>query len=134
MTVVMARLPIESAAPSVTDVPPTNPPAADVSPAAVPGCDSSARAAYLVALTWAFTLFSSLRMVSYLPTLWAITISGDSSQHSLWTWGTWLGANLTMAAWLYEQHGRRFSRAVVVNLCNAAMCAATVTVIVAVRI
>lgn len=93
-----------------------------------------ARGAYLAGLTWAFTLFSSLRVFSYLPTLWAIVATADSSQHSLWTWGTWLGANLTMAAWLYEQQGQRFSRAVVVNLGNAAMCAATITVIVAVRV
>ncbi len=91
------------------------------------------RGAYLAGLTWAFTLFSSLRVFSYLPTLWAIVETSDSSQHSLWTWGTWLGANLTMAAWLFEQQGQRFSRAVVVNLGNAAMCAATITVIVAVR-
>jgi hypothetical protein len=91
------------------------------------------RGAYLTGLTWAFTLFSSLRVFSYLPTLWAIVETADSSQHSLWTWGTWLGANLTMAAWLFEQQGQRFSRAVVVNLGNAAMCAATITVIVAVR-
>jgi hypothetical protein len=37
---------------------------------------------------------------AYLPTLWAIHVSGDSSQHSLWTWATWFGANVTMAAWL----------------------------------
>jgi hypothetical protein len=92
------------------------------------------RGAYLTVLTWAFTLFGSLRVFSYLPTLWAIVATADSSQHSLWTWGTWLGANLTMAAWLFEQEGQRFSRAVVVNLGNAAMCAATITVIVAVRL
>lgn len=92
-----------------------------------------AQGVYLTGLTWAFTLFSSLRVVSYLPTLWAIVATADSSQHSLWTWGTWLGANLTMAAWLFEQEGKRFSRAVVVNLSNTAMCAAMITVIVAVR-
>lgn len=91
------------------------------------------RGVYLTCLTWAFTLFSSLRVVSYLPTLWAIVATGDSSQHSLWTWGTWLGANLTMAAWLFEQQGQRCTRAVVVNLGNAAMCAAIITVIIAVR-
>jgi hypothetical protein len=92
-----------------------------------------ARGAYLTGLIWAFTLFNSLRVFSYLPTLWAIIATADSSQHSLWTWGTWLGANMTMAAWLFEQQGQRFSRAVVVNLGNAAMCAATITVILAVR-
>jgi hypothetical protein len=92
-----------------------------------------ARGTYLAVLTWVFTLFSTLRVFSYLPTLWAIVDTADSSQHSLWTWGTWLGANLTMAAWLFEQEGQRFSRAVVVNIGNAAMCAATITVIVAVR-
>jgi hypothetical protein len=89
---------------------------------------------YLQVLTWAFTLFSSARLVSYLPTLWAIGASGDSSQHSLWTWGIWLGSNLTMALWLHEQHGRRWTRAAVVNVVNAAMCAATLTLILVYRL
>jgi hypothetical protein len=76
-------------------------------------------------LEWAFTLFNSVRVLSYLPTLWAIQAHGDSSQHSLWTWGTWLGANLTMALWLYEQNGQRMNRAVLVNASNALMCTAT---------
>ena len=92
------------------------------------------RAPYLAALTWAFTLFSSLRVVSYLPTMWAIQASGDSSQHSLWTWMTWFCSNLTMAAWLYEQNGQRLDRAAIVNLGNATMCAGTIALIAAYRI
>jgi hypothetical protein len=88
---------------------------------------------YLTLLCWAFTLFNSVRLLSYLPTMWAIQASGDSSQHSLWTWCTWLGANVTMAAWLYEQNGQRLSRAVAVNLGNASMCTATVALIAAHR-
>lgn len=86
---------------------------------------ASARKVYLAVLTWAFTLFSSVRMLSYLPTLWAIHTSGDSSQHSLVTWLTWLGANVTMALWLYEHGGQRCDRAVMVNVGNALMCLAT---------
>jgi hypothetical protein len=41
------------------------------------------RVAYVTGLTWAFTLFSSLRVFSYLPSLWAIIATADSSQHSL---------------------------------------------------
>jgi hypothetical protein len=107
-------------------------------PSGLPPAHAAARGArprtsYLTALTWAFTLFNSVRMLSYLPTMWAIQASGDSSQHSLWTWCTWLGANVTMAAWLYEQNGQRLSRAVAVNLGNAAMCTATVALIAAHR-
>lgn len=91
------------------------------------------RARYLQLLTWAFTLFSSARVVSYLPTLAAICASGESSQHSLWTWGIWLGSNVTMAAWLFEQNGQKWTRAAVVNAVNAAMCAATFTVILVFR-
>lgn len=97
------------------------------------GYRRGARVAYLATLTWAFTLFSSLRLVSYLPTLWAIQSTGDSSQHSLWTWMTWFGANLTMAAWLYEQNGQRLDRAAIVSLGNATMCAATIALIAAHR-
>jgi hypothetical protein len=86
---------------------------------------TSARKVYLALLTWAFTLFNSVRVFSYLPTLWAIHASGDSSQHSLVTWLTWLGANVTMALWLYEHNGQRFNRAVMVNAGNAAMCLVT---------
>lgn len=91
------------------------------------------RSAYLSVLTWSFTFFSTARILAYLPTFWAILESGDASQHSVWTWLTWFGSNLTMAVWLYEQGGQRTSRAVLVNLCNAVMCGAIVTLIIATR-
>lgn len=106
-------------------------PALPANPAAAAA--SAWRTRYLVVLTWAFTLFSSARLVSYLPTLWAICASGDSSQHSLWTWAIWFGSNLTMALWLHEQHGQRWTRAALVNSVNAAMCVATFTVILVFR-
>lgn len=84
-------------------------------------------------LPWAFAFFNSVRLLSYLPTLWAIHSQGDASQHSLITWLTWTGANATMAAWLYEKNGLRFDRAVAVNACNATMCLATTALIVAYR-
>ena len=89
---------------------------------------------YLAVLTWLFTLFNSVRVLAYLPTLLAIFTSGDSSQHSLLTWVTWVGANATMAAWLYEHNGRRLNRAIAVNSCNALMCLATSVLIVAYRV
>ncbi len=99
-----------------------------VTPDGRPG-SIAARGAYPRVLTWAFAVFNSVRMLAYLPTIWAIVQSGDSSQHSLWTWCTWLGANAIMAAWLYESNGQRLSRAVVINAGNAAMCAGTLLVI-----
>jgi hypothetical protein len=90
---------------------------------------AAVRVAYLRALTWTFMLFNSVRILAYLPTTWAIVQSGESNQHSLWTWCAWLGANATMAAWLYESNGQRFSRAVMFSAGNAAMCAVTVLVI-----
>ena len=89
---------------------------------------------YRTALTWAFTFFSTIRMVSYLPTMWALWQSGDSSQHSLWTWCTWLGANLTMSLWLIDRNGAQVDRAAAVNLGNAAMCLAVIVLIVAQRL
>lgn len=88
---------------------------------------------YLSVLTWLFTLFNSVRVLAYLPTLWAIVASGDSSQHSLLTWITWIGANATMAAWLYEHNGRHLNRAIAVNLCNTVMCLTISALIVAYR-
>lgn len=87
------------------------------------------RTTYLALLTWSFTLFNSVRVFSYLPTLWAIHASGDSSQHSLITWLTWLGANVTMALWLYEHNRQRINRAVLINIGNATMCATTAALI-----
>ena len=80
-------------------------------------------------LTWAFTFFNSVRIVTYLPTIWAIHQSGQSSQHSLFTWLTWLGANATMAAWLHQEAGGRMTKAALVNIGNASMCMVTVVVI-----
>lgn len=58
-------------------------------------------------LSWSFALFSSARILAYLPTMWAIHQSGDASQNLLWTWVTWFGSNLSVAVWLYEQGGQR---------------------------
>ena len=84
-------------------------------------------------LPWAFAFFNSVRLLSYLPTLWAIHSQGDASQHSLITWLTWAAANATMAAWLYEKNGFRLNRAVAINACNASMCAVTALLIVVYR-
>ncbi len=91
------------------------------------------RTVYPAGLTWAFIRFNTIRVLADLPTMWAIHSSGDSSQHSLWTWCTWLGANLTMASRLYEQNGQRLGQAVIFNLGNAAMCVVTVVLIAAHR-
>lgn len=85
-------------------------------------------------MTWAFTLLDTGRVLSYLPTRWVLVAQGDSSQHSLLTWGLWVGANLTMAGWLFEHQGRRWNRAVAVNLVNASMCASTFLAIAALRL
>ena len=92
------------------------------------------RSTYLAALTWAFTLFNSLRVVSYLPTMWAIQASGDSSQHSLWTWLTFLGGNVTMAVWLWENNSRRCNAAVAASGSNSLMCLAIIAAIVWTRL
>jgi hypothetical protein len=75
-------------------------------------------------VAWAFTVLNSLRVLGYLPTLFAIHGSGQADQHSLLTWLTFFGANLTMAMWLYDENGRRIDRAIAVNACNALMCGA----------
>jgi len=105
------------------------PGAASPSIGAQPPAARQARTLYLGLLTWAFTLFNSVRVIAYLPTMWAIHTSGDSTQHSLWTWLTWFVANATMAAWLYEQNGRHLNRAIAVNIGNASMCLSTVVLI-----
>ena len=93
----------------------------------------SGRQRYQAVLGWAVTLLGSVRLLSYLPTLWAIVSSGQSDQHALTTWLTWAAANGSMAAWLYEQHGRRFDCTVLINAGNATMCLLTAAVIAAFR-
>jgi hypothetical protein len=80
------------------------------------------RARYLAVLDWSFALFSTMRLLTYIPTMWAIHQSGNSSQHSLLTWIVWSGANFVMAASLYERSGRALNKLIVVNAANAAQC------------
>lgn len=87
------------------------------------------RPAYLQVLLWTFAVFNVLRLLTYLPTLWAIHVSAQSDQHSLLTWTGWTMSNLTMALWLYEKSAHEIDSAVALNLGNAVMCAATVLVI-----
>jgi hypothetical protein len=89
---------------------------------------------YLRLVNACFVLFSSTRLLTYLPTLWAIHSSANSSQHSLLTWCVWVGSNLSMAAWVYEHNGRCLNRAVVVTLGNAVMCVITCLFIFAYRV
>jgi len=84
----------------------------------------SLRSRYLAVLNAAFVLFNSTRLLTYLPTMWAVHASGDSSQHSLFTWIAWVGANASMAGWAYENNGQRVNKLVVVSLGNATMCLA----------
>jgi hypothetical protein len=91
--------------------------------------DASGDDRYFKLLLLAFTFFNTLRVVAYLPTMVLIAHTGQSDQHSLFTWVTWLGANATMAAWLYQHNGRRWDRTVLVNVGNASMCAVTVGLI-----
>jgi len=80
----------------------------------VPAAEPSSgvfRRHFLIGPCWAFTLFNTVRAAADLPTVRAIVQSGHSSQHSLWTWFTWAGADAPMAAWLYETHGQRPGRA-----------------------
>ena len=88
------------------------------------------RAWYLRGLTWAFMLLTAARLVAYTPTVASIVQSRNSQQHSLWTWLIWVGANLTMAAWLYEHNGQHVDKAIGVSLANATACALTAAVIV----
>lgn len=81
-------------------------------------------------LSVAFSLFSGLRIVAYLPTLAALLSAGQTDQHSLFSWVIFLGANGTMALWLLEHNGGRFNHAVLVSAVNALMCGAIAATIV----
>ena len=102
----------------------TAPPLADTVPRRI-----GWRAWYLQGLTWAFMLLTGARLIAYMPTVVSIVHSRNSQQHSLWTWLIWVGANLTMAAWLYEHNGQQMDKAIGVSLANATACALTAVVI-----
>lgn len=87
------------------------------------------RSRYLAAVGALFALFNSARVLAYLPTIWAVIATGDSGQHSLWTWFTFFGGNATMAVWLWEQNGRRCNAAIAASVGNALMCLGIIAVI-----
>lgn len=97
-------------------------------PAHCPG-PANAHGRYLTVLGTLFTLFSSARVLAYLPTIWAVLASGDSSQHSLLTWFTFLGGNMTMSIWLWENNGRRCNMAIAASGGNALMCLLVIAVV-----
>ena len=108
-------------------------PAAAVRPSAGTERCQRHRAVYQRLLDGAFNVFCATRLLTYLPTFWAIWASADSSQHSFWTWGAWMASNATMSAWLYEKNGRQTDKAVVVTLGNSLMCATACVLILAYR-
>ena len=106
-----------------------SPTASRVEPPKPAATEGEGRRAYLAALGCAFALFNSVRVFAYLPNIWSIVQQGESSQHSLLTWLVLLGANTTMAAWLYEENEQTLTKTVAVNVGNAAMCLLTAAVI-----
>jgi hypothetical protein len=93
------------------------------------GGSAAARSVYQTLLLWSFTVFDVLRLLTYLPTLWAPHESQRSDQHSLLTWLGWMLSNLTMALWLHEKAGRRLDAAAALNFGSAALCGATALLI-----
>lgn len=94
-----------------------------------PALTAPDRARYLAVLDWSFAVLSTLRLLTYMPTMWAIHHQGDSSQHSLLTWLIWMGANAAMGASLYERSGRRLNKLILVNAANALQCLATAVLV-----
>jgi hypothetical protein len=92
------------------------------------------RKMYLAVLAGLFTFFNAARVMAYLPTIWLVAASGDSSNHSLWTWAVFLGSNVTMTLWIWEQGGRRCNRIVAVSASNSLMCLGIIAVIVWARL
>jgi hypothetical protein len=88
----------------------------------IAGSRGVGRSAYGQCLLGAFALLNALRIVSYLPTFWAIQASGDSSQHSLWTWSVWAASNLVTGLWHLECRGRAWDITALVLMVNAALC------------
>jgi hypothetical protein len=86
------------------------------------------RAVYVALLGGAFAFFNTVRLATYLPTLWTIHESGQSDQHSLVTWASWMLANLSTALWLVEKSGR-VDGVAALSFGNALMCAAVLLLI-----
>ena len=56
--------------------------------------------------------FNVMRLLAYLPVIWAIHASGLSTQHASLAWLSWAGAFATLAACLWQRYGCRVVDAV----------------------
>lgn len=90
---------------------------------------SDSRRQYRFTLNWVNNAFGSLRVFTYVPTILTLWASADSNQYNLLTWCTWVLANASLTASIYEQNGRKVDNFVIVNICNTFMCSATAAVI-----
>ncbi|MFN7643681.1 MAG: hypothetical protein ACK5PW_11485 [Burkholderiales bacterium] len=76
----------------------------------------------------AFSFFNVLRLVSYLPQLWRIARDGHGATAiSYSTWGIWIGANASTAAyaWVNLADARLAAINGINTLCCIAVCALT---------
>ena len=82
------------------------------------------RAWYLRGLTWAFMVLTTARLLGDPPAGLAMLQTRGSRNHSVWTWLIWVGANLSIALWMYENNGHQMDKAIGVSLANAVACGA----------
>ena len=80
-------------------------------------------------LKWTTNLTSSLRVITYAPTILTLFASADSTQYNLLSWSTWVIANASLTASLYDQNGRKFDYMIQINCCNTFMSLVTAAVI-----
>lgn len=87
------------------------------------------RDAYMSMLTRSAMLMGGIRALTYIPTILTLMASANSSQHSVWTWASWILANITMIMLLYERNGRKADSVILIQLANTIMCIVTTAVI-----
>lgn len=87
------------------------------------------RETYIAVLNRFATLMGGIRALTYIPTILTLMASANSSQHSLWTWISWILANGTMTMLLYERNDRKADSVILIQLANTVMCVVTTAVI-----
>lgn len=80
-------------------------------------------------LAGSFILFNTLRVLFYLPQIGKLVKARNNlATHSLFTWFSWVFANLTTGLLFYQQSNRLDDK-VLLNMASAFMCAVVVGII-----
>lgn len=81
---------------------------------------------YIVVLTYSYSFWNSVRILSYFPTILKLRrADADAGSYSQVTWVCWIFANLTYCLMLFHSKGNHFDALVAVPFSNVVFCSIT---------